>query len=155
MTNVAYKEKKVLYGTLIMLFIILILLGVCIWRIFYFSQYTIMVKAVIIGLLAIGLYYLYLEIKNLIIYLGTNKILIKKDEEYLYLTSFKKTDKVNIKDIFRIDIGNIYNMNILFFQNSIIIRTKEKFYVVKNITNLDEAYDNLNKLIANKNEESL
>ena len=67
MTNVAYKEKKVLYGTLIMLFIILILLGVCIWRIFYFSQYTIMVKAVIIGLLAIGLYYLYLEIKNLII----------------------------------------------------------------------------------------
>lgn len=155
----AVKEKKVSSGTLIMLLIILVLIGLCLWRLIaQFYKYSIIIRGVFIGILAICIYYFVKELITLFKFLKVPNNIIEKDEEKLYLYADKKMIELKIEDIFRIDIGSDKNTKFLFYQANLIIRTKETSYKVEYVKDIDNVYKMINELISpkddNQNEEN-
>lgn len=146
---IAEKETKASFGTLIMLFLLALLILITVFRIATWENYNITIKVILIGLLILGIFYFVKELIELIKNLKTPKELIVLKDSQLLIYVNQKLTNININDIKMIEKGTLYNKNFLFYQATIVIRTQEKSYPVRQVKNLEEVLKSLNAILNN------
>lgn len=142
---VATKDHKALISIILNMGLLLILIAVCLFRLFT-TELQIMINILLIGLIIVGLFFFIKELINLINYLKTPVDIIKKQDDYIII--YNKT-KILVTDLISIEKG-ANNAKVLFYQADIILITKTTKYTISNIANIDDVFDKLNQIISKK-----
>lgn len=141
---IGIKEKKALLSYLFMIAIYIIFLVVCILRLLV--EKNIILIITFIGLALIVQVFLTKEIKNLYTYLKSPNNLLVLDDNKLRIYATNKENLVLLDEITNIEEG-ANNNKIIFFEANIIIHTKESKYIIQNISNVKEVFQNLKELL--------
>lgn len=142
---VATKDHKALISIILNMGLLLILIAVCLFRLFT-TELQIMIIVLLIGLIIVGLFFFIKELINLINYLKTPVDIIKKQDDYIII--YNKT-KISVTDLISIEKG-ANNTKVLFYQADIILTTKTTKYTISNIANIDDVFEQLNQIITKK-----
>lgn len=141
---IGVKDKKYLIETIITCLIIVALIVLCIYR-FIENKNGIAMQMVFIGLVVVGVIWLFIEGKNAYKYLVEPTNLIELDDEFIYINNNEESIKLSIKDIKEVKLTSYVN-KILSHESILTIKDEIKEYNIKYLKDVKEVEKELKEL---------
>lgn len=143
--TIGKKNKVYLIETIITILLILFLIVLCVYRAIK-NEFSISILIVLIGLSVVGLYWLFIELKNLFNYIKSPIDLIQIDDDYIYINEHKKTCKIQINKVKEIKVINAVN-KLLAHEATLYIKDEESEYLVKYLKDVDTIKNQLEEYV--------
>lgn len=146
MKPIVLKEKKAVFGNLLIFFIIILLQALAIFRLLSKNDYRPVINLIYIALVIITIFYFIKELISLISFLKIPSVLAYIDNDKVVLNDHNKTS-ISFNKIQSIDKGLIHNSNYLFYECTLVIRTSNQSFPLKYVKNLEKTIDALQKIV--------